>query len=692
MITVLFKKLHDSIQSQRDRWILWIPVPLGLGIVFYFVLKSEPPLLAGALVMGALVPFGKALYSNRPAFYTWLIFFLLALGFTTAQFRTERVTAPVLADKTYPLILEGRVTEVDALPGQYRVIMDNLAIKEGRIRQKELPQSVRVRLKGNDTTEPVAGDIIQVKTILQPLSAPLLPGAFDFQRHAFFKGLGSTGYAIGDVRIVKEHEGGFFFEKLRHGIRHRLEARIEDKDAAAVTTALLVGDSSGISKELWEKIRLSGIAHLIAISGSHITLIAAFVFFSIRAILAAFPYIALRWPIKKVSAFLSIFGMTFYMLLIGSPVSAVRAVISTGVVMGAIMLDRDPFTLRLAAFAAFIIMLFEPENVVGPSFQLSFAAVIAMVAFYEATQNWWIRQNEEKSWLKTCGLYLLGCFATTVIATLATAPFALFHFGRVPFLSGLVANLIAVPVSAFVTIPFGFLSCLLMPLGLEAWPLWLTEESVRLITATARTTAAWHYAVFYTDTWPAWILGLMTAGGLWLCLWQERMRYLGLAPIVCAMGLIFLTPRPDILAGEEGKLFAVRDDAGKLWISSNRVEKFTRDEWIKLEGGAGYGFWPQSGATPNGVLSCDVMACLYKAKGYTVSFIKLPQAAETDCDVADLVISAEKISRQLCAGKSTIIDSTDFWRNGAHAVYLDDAGGLRITSVRGLRGDRPWTR
>lgn len=668
--------------SQRDRWILWSPVAVGLGIAFYFSLHNEPPLFAGGLALAMLGAFYWPLSGRRPLLYLWLAAMLVAAGFTAAQVRTHIVAAPVLAKETYPLTVEGRVVEVDALPKAYRVVLDDIAIT-AKWPPKVTPERVRVKLKNNDPAVPSAGDIIRVRAVLLPLSAPVLPGAFDFQRHAFFKRLGATGYAIGNMEVVKAHDGGFFFEEMRHDIRTRIDRAIADRDTANIVTAFLIGESVGITEKTWDVIRRSGIAHLLAISGFHITVLAGFLFFGVRALLALSPALALRHPIKKYSAFLAMCGSIFYMLLIGSPVPAERAVIMCCVVMTAIMLDRDPFTLRLAAFAALVIMFLQPETLIGPSFQLSFAAVVALIAFYEGMRNWWSVTSEDRSFARRYSLYVTACLLTTLVATAATAPYALYHFSRVPVLSGIVANMIAVPVTSFVTFPFGLAGCLLMPLGLEHWPLVVAGKSIELVMAVAHETASWRHALFRADGWPAWILGVITLGGLWLCLWQGRARWAGLAVVVLGYALIPFVPRPDAMLSDNGKLFAVRDAKGVLWMSSARTEKFVRGEWEEREGGKGVRY---PAGKDDDVLTCNDASCAAAIKGKNIAYVFGDKAGDA-CAAADIVFAPA--SDAACKAPHAYMKK-DVRSGGAHAVYIDEAGNVTLRTTSMERGRRPW--
>lgn len=689
------KDLWADVQNQRERWVFWLPVPVAVGISFYFGLHREPPLGMGLVLLVLLSPLLAAFYRNRAVFFLILAAFLAVAGFTAAQWRTAQVAAPVLEKRSYAVTLRGRIVEVDPLPKTYRIVLDDISVVKGKLWQNDLPKRVRIKLKNNDPAVPQAGSVVEIRAGLLPLSPPIMPGAFDFQRHAFFKGLGATGFAYGDLNVITPRRGGaFYFEKLRKSIREKIAAAVPDRDNAALLTAFMIGEDNGISQADWETARLSGIAHLIAISGSHFVLIAGFPFFLIRFLLAAIPFIALRWPVKKIAAVAAMLVSIFYMLLIGAPVTAQRAVIMTCVVMTAIMFDRNPFTLRLAVFAAFILFVFEPESVMGPSFQMSFAAVVGLIAFYESTREWWKRHFREAHWTKRYSLYLLGCFATTLVASIATAPFALYHFSRMPMLGGLLANMVAVPVSSFITFPLGLLSCLLMPLGLETWPLKITEKSLDVFMYVADLVAQWDYAGLNTNGFSGWILGGMTLGMLWVCIWQGRIRWWGLVPFVVAAALIPLTPRADVLVSDDGKIFAVRDEGGDLLFSTLTREKFVREQWTIREGDtkAVPAAWPEKGEGGRAV-SCQKGFCLYKKHGVVIGFVEEQSFVAPACNAgAQVVISAVDIERaRNCPQDFLVIGKYDLRGQGAQAFYISPQGKMTQRTVQQTRGLRPWT-
>lgn len=692
----MFQRFADILFSQRDRWVLWLPVVLAAGTGAYFSLPAEPTLWLGPAGLLGVAAAMAAFYRNKTARLLLLPFLLATLGFTAAQLRTASLDTVMLERKTWPLIIEGRVGVVEPLAaGKTRMVVEVARYTSEKYPDKPLPQArmpqkIRISIKKDDTP-PAAGDNIRVRAMLLPVSGPTMPGAYDFQRHMFYRGLGATGFAIGNIEIVEKREsGGYFFENLRRKIGANISAAMTNPDAAAITTALLDGEDQNISKGTYDKIRTAGLAHLIAISGLQITLVTGFFFFVVRGLLAAIPYVALRWPVKKITAFLAALGAVFYMMLIGDSISAERSVIMVCAAMGAIMIDRDPFTLRMAAFAAAVILLFQPENLFGPGFQMSFAAVVALIAFYEATRDWWMAQHA-KPWPVRFSIYIFASMATTLIATLATAPIALYHFLRTPLLAGLLANLVAVPLSSFVTLPAAIIGSLLAPFGLAGIPFKIAEVSALGLMKTADVFARQPYALHHADAWPLGLLVVITLGGLWICLWRGPLRWAGLVPLLAGLALIPFSPRADVLASTTAKSFAVRDEAGRLLLSPGRAEKFVRNDWLAREGGQGHGLWVEKDAPPPDAIKCDAKACLYRARGHAVSFVKDYAALAADCAVADVVISTLQIDRALCPGPRLIYDKWGFRRTGALALSFKPDGKFDVKTLRDARGQRPWT-
>jgi competence protein ComEC len=684
--------LQADFIAQRDRFALWIPVLFGAGIAVYFSVTVEPAPWAGAGAAGASA--AAMLVAWRAPGWR-LAFFALALaatGFAVAQGRTHAVAAPVLARDFGPGRVTGRVVALDRRPDGTRAILDRPALQG--LPADATPARVRIRLRRGD--DPKVGDIVRLRAKLAPPAAPAMPGAYDFQRRAWFERIGGVGFAYTHAARAVSAPGAaadsgsgydLWLARFRLGIADRIRAA-ELGTAGTVAAALITGDRSAIPEETIAAMRNSGLAHLLAISGLHVGLVAAILFFGIRLVLALVEPVALRLSIKKVAAGGAFAGAFAYLLMSGATVPTQRAFVMTGIVLAAVLLDRTAISLRLVAWAAMLVLLLQPESLMGPSFQMSFAAVLSLVAAYEGLRGPLRRWRAGGGAMRRVWLYLAGLALSTLVAGTATGVIALHHFGRFSAY-GLVANLIAIPLAGVWIMPFGVLACVLMPFGLEDLALTPMAWGIDLLLDAARMVAAWPGASVQLPAMPGWGLALAGFGGIWLCLWRGPLRWAGGAGVLAGLLSVALTVPPDILIDGSGRLIAVRTAGGGLSLSSRRVEKFAAQIWLERDGEAGATAWPAT-ESGDGRLTCDSIGCLYRAGGRTVALVRDERAFDEDC-VAGAVVVSTVPARWHCRAADRVVDRFDLWRNGAHAIWLG-RGGVRVTSVRQARGDRLWTR
>ncbi len=514
-----------------------------------------------------------------------------------------------------------------------------------------------------------------------PPPSPALPGSFDFARKAYFEGLGGVGYAVSRLRRAPA-DGEAATRSLGERVatlRHAIGTRVREA---------IPGSSGAIAKADLAAMRDSGLAHLLAISGLHLGLFAAIVFFTTRGLLALVPAIALNYPIKKWAALAAFVATFVYLVMTGATIPTQRAFLMTGIALAAVMLDRTVISMALAAWAAAAILLLSPEALLGPSFQLSFAAVIALIATYEVARTplgAWTRDGGLARWLV---LYVLGVALTTLVAGLATTPFAIYHFNRL-VAYGLIANLVAVPVMALWIMPWAVLAYALMLFGLEGLALAPMGWGIDVVLWVAHGVAGLPGVVSLLPAMPMVGLGLIAMGGLWLCLWRRAWRFAGIAAIAAGLATIGLERGPDVLVDGAGKLFAVRTADGALMVSSQRIARFTAERWLRQAGQDETRPWPRRGASEDGRLVCDSLGCIYRAGGQVVALVRDPRAFTEDCRVASVVVSLVPL-RRACPSAHTVIDRFDLWREGAHAIWLED-DGVRVETVAGRSGKRPWT-
>ena len=680
--------------AERERWALWLPVALGLGIGIYFSLPLEPPLWLGA-ALTAIAALGTAAAASawpgrRAAVIVIGVPLAVAgLGFAAAQVRTHTVAPATLAERIGPLTLTARIIEVEPLPDGLRLLLDqpsSPSLDEGN-----RPQQVRIRVRGvQDSLRP--GDRIRLRAVLAPPPGPSAPGAFDFQRHAYFAGLGAVGYGLGRIEVLTQQTAdagasALWVQRLRHALGVRVREHASGAPGAIIQ-ALLIGETTAIPAETLTAIRDSGLAHLLSISGLHVGLVAAFVLTLMRGSLSLIPALSLRYPIKKWAAVLAVAFAGGYTLLAGAPVPCQRAFLMLAIVMLAVILDRRGISMRLVAWAAAVILLVQPEALLGASFQMSFAAVVALVATYESLSLHRLVTGFAHTPTRRALMYLAGIALTTLVASTATTPLSAFHFNRIAWY-GLAANLAAVPLTGLWIMPWAVIAVCLLPFGLDGPAFTAMAYGTAGLVTIAETVAAWPGAVSTLPLMPLASLLAFTAGGLWLCLWRRRWRWAGVLPLGIGLATMFTASAPDVLVEGGGKLFAVRDRQGEMIVSSRTAAPMARDAWLRLAGTEeADGNWPKRGVSADGSLACDPQGCIYQAKGYRVALAQTADAVDEDCRSSDVVISLVPV-RGSCPAARIVIDRLGLWRDGSHALWLE-ADRVRVEAANVGRGRRPW--
>jgi competence protein ComEC len=695
--------LRDTLAAERERWLLWLPVAFATGIAVYFALPVEPVAgfglalaVASGMVAGTGWWLGRRGRAGQGVVVIALAICAAAAGFATARGHAAAAAAPVLERRLGPVMVEGVVAAIEPGLKGARLTLDDPVIV--RLPPARTPKRVRVRLR-DAAADVRLGDTVRLRAMLMPPPAPSAPGAYDFARDAWFQRLGAVGFAFGTATVVApriEEQGwlagiGRLIGEARRALYERVRAALPGT-SGAVAGALMTGERGDIPPATMEALRESGLAHLLAISGLHVGLVSGALFFGLRALLALFPGLALRCPIKKWAAFVALIGAGIYTLMTGATVPTQRAFLMVGIVLLAVMVDRAAISMRLVALAAVAVLAVAPESLLGPSFQMSFAAVVALIAAYEAARPWLARMRGEGGLVRRMGLYVAGVMLTTVIAGLATAPFALYHFSRVAVF-GLVANLGAVPLTALWVMPWATLAYVLAPFGLEHLALAPMGWGVDAVVWIAGTVAAWPGAAAHLPEVPPGAFLALVAGGLWLCLWRTRWRLAGLAPLALGIVLAATARPPDLLVAGDARSFAVREGSRLVFVGAP-VGRFERETWLRR---AGFDPDAEDGAirlsAPSarlGNLACDSTACVYRAGGRMVSLVRNPAAAREDCARADVVVALVPLGRFRCRGPSRFVGRFDLWREGAHAIRLDPAGGVTVRTVAAARGVRPW--
>jgi len=677
--------------EERGRLLLWIPVLFGVGVALYFAVPAEPPLWMGPAAFAGACLLAVLGRRRMSVLIPMIVFATIAAGFAAGQLRTRSVDAPKLARPIAGAVVTGRVETVERMATGTRVTLVDTVLDKPPPGGN--PKRVRLRLVAKFPPPP-SGATVRFRAALLPPASPAEPGAYDFRVAAYFAGIGAVGFAYAPAELINPAPPGIMatigakLDTARGDIARRVRAVADDR-AGPVTTALLNGEQTGISEPVMTAMRVSGLAHLLSISGLHVAIVAGLVYATMRALGALIEPIALRLPIKKIAAVLGIAAAGAYAGLVGTPVPTARSLLVTGLGMLAVTLDRRPFSPRVLGVAALVVTAIQPEGLIGPSYQMSFGAVLALIAAFEVVEPRLARLRRDRGFVGRLLLNAASLAGTSLVASLATAPFSLFHFQNATFY-GVFANMIAVPLTSIWVMPAGLIAYLLMPLGWEGPALIAMNWGSMAVVWIAETVAAWPGAIAIVPAMPGWGLPLVSLGGCWLCLWRTPGRRLWGVPVIL-VGMLspFAAERPDILVDDDGGLAAVRGADGRLIPSKKRGDRIAAETWARRDGEERFAeSWPDWGTGAGGLLACDPLGCVWSRDGRTVAFARRPEGAIEDCGTVDAVIAPFPVKR--CPAP-IVIDKWKLARDGAHALTVR-ADGIGVSTARDRSGDRPWTR
>ncbi len=654
--------------AQRGALFGWVPVCLAAGVGWYFHLQWEPSqILLFQIAIGAVLfaVTARVLPEHLSPFAVAGL--LISVGFLLAAARAHSVAGPVLSFRYYGAV-EGRVVAIDRSQSDaLRLTLDNVVLD--RVSPKKTPHRVRMSLHGDRTADiPVEPGLrVMLTGHLSPPSGPVEPNGFDFQRHAWFVKLGAVGYARTPLMGVAESTGGLGVFRLRMAASERIQAVLKG-DIGGFAAAITTGDRSAISQSALDNLRASNLAHLLAISGLHMGLMTGVVFAALRLALAAFPPLVMRIPARSIAAAGALAAGAGYLALSGGNVATQRAFVMVAVALCALMFGRRAISLRGVAIAATVVLVLRPEALMGPGFQMSFAATTALVAVFG-----WIRDGQiplGPKWLQPVS----AVFISSAVAGIATAPIGAAHFNAIAQY-GLVANLSSVPLMGVMVIPAAVLAGVLAPFGLEFIGLWIMSLGVQWILVVADFVANLPEARIYIVGPNGWVLPLLTLGFLTLILWRGALRWIGVLAMIGAVIVWSNTTRPDVLVSDTGTLVGVMTSKGRA-LSKQRGAGFAARNWLENDGDGGDQFtaaarWKQGGA-------------IIHISG------KRAAAAFQGCVKGQVVVSSVAFEQE---GLPCVVHDPDSLRyTGALAYELGPNGPVIMQTARALAGDRLWTR
>ncbi len=674
-------------EAGAGRLLPWIPVAFGAGIAFYFAAAREPVAWVTAITAAALCV-AAFLLRRQKAFPLAVVIAALAAGFATATLKTARVAHGVLARPMFSVSLKGFVETREERERTDRFVL--------RVVQLESPRAAirleRVRLSVKKGTAPAVGSFVELKARLQPPLAPLRPGSYDFGRDMYFQGIGASGFVMGGIKTLDPPFSGgvsLRYAAFMQGLRDAIDARIRTVlggDQRAIATALLTGRRDAISTPVNDAMFISGLGHVLSISGYHMAVVAGVVFFAVRALLALIPALTVTFPIKKWSAAAALLAAAFYLLLSGAEVATQRSFFMTAVVLIAVMVDRRAVTFRTLAVAAMIVLVIAPEALVHPSFQMSFAATLGLVALVQIGMPRLFASPDNSAAARVAlwgGREIAMLALASLIAGLATTPYAAFHFHRVtPY--GVVANLAAMPVVSVLVMPAGLLGLVAMPFGFDGVFWRIMEFGIDWMIAVAQWVAALPGAIGRMAAFGTGPLIVATAGIILLGLLRTPLRWTGAGAIALAAVWALAAPQPDILISGDAHNVGVRGKDGRLRLMRTAKDTFLTKEWLaadadpRLPGDASLG----------DRVSCDEAGCVTQMRdGAFVALVLRPEALADDCERAAVIVTARQAPPDC---KALVIGQERLQKQVAIGLRRTRAGFV-IDAVRPNGIDRPWS-
>lgn len=685
-------KLLSRIEEERGRLVIWAPLFLGTGIGLYFAMAREPGIVLYSVqacaILACLAVAWRWPWGYGPLA---LAIALTAFGFCLAGARAHLVGDPVLGFRYYGAV-EGRIVVVDRSQSQaVRLTLDQVRLDD--VAPRKLPGRVRVSLHGEQGyLTPRIGQRVAMTAHLSGPNGPVEPGGFDFQRMAWFRGIGAVGYTRVPALVLTppDRSWDLAVTRMRQDISHWVRS-ILPGEAGAFAAAITTGDRSAMSQDTIEALRGSNLAHLLAISGLHMGLLTGFVFQAARLLLGLWPMLSLRYPVKKLAAIIAIGAGAFYLSLSGGAIATERAFIMVTTMFVGILFDRRALTLRAVALAALIVLCLTPEALTEPGFQMSFAATTALVAVFGGLRE--RARDDTARRLPKWARPVVAVAMSSAIAGLATAPIGAAHFNQVSHY-GLVANILSVPVMGTVIMPLAVLAAVLAPVGLGWGAVLLMDWPIRWIIWVAGAVSSLDGAIGKVVSPPGAVLPLVALGGLMLVLLRGRERVLAFAPACAAFLLWAGAERPPVLISEGGGLVGVMTGQGRA-LSKPRGEGFSARSWLENDGDKA----DQNTASQRdgfeghkGYLMVDLGAVTLVQISGREAEEKLPHAC-IEADVVVLSAWREEDLPDACA-KTRVIDRIALKDTGAVALWpgRDGAEKLRIEPVRHPRYKRLWSR
>lgn len=652
---------------------------LCTGAAWYVTQWTEPKLHHLFIVFAvALITYLRIIRRMvlPPMLIALSIFVIGAAGGALAgKAATLRVSHPVITQAMGPVMVEGWVEDVQPAKRGVRLRLNVHAI-DG-VETRALPRHLRVTHTTRLQVE--AGRFVRCWAVLRPPPGPIIRGDYPFDRQAYYEGLGAVGYvqgrcrggALGQPRRLLD-KTSLWVAKQRRQLAHYVD-NVAGERAGGFAAALASGDRSFMDARDQDALRGAGLAHLLAISGLHMGIVGGLIYVMVWRGLALIEPLALRISVRKPAAAAALLASLTYLIISGASVSTQRAFIMAAVFFGAILFDRAALSMRSLSIAMILVVLIAPWSVLTPGFQMSFAATGALIATYEA----WQRQRRAAGQAASRGamFWIKSLAVTSLVSSLATIPFALYHFDRFAGL-GLIANLLAMPIISLISAPLAGLAMVLAPFGLSAWPLRLFGYSLEGVLWVAHTfTNLAPEGTGAGKPMPPLTLLVLTSALVFACVlrgWPKR-AVAGIALTAIGAVLWFASPGAGLHWAPSGDVYVVQ--------SSGAVERIG---FVKGDGLAPlrYVDAPKSEV-------CEASVCLKQVGSQIIAMVAAPETLNCRAvEGAFIILSAKPFSEpSLC--DIPIIQ----WSNAEASNGL--SWELRAKTLHQTKkppcGERPWS-
>jgi competence protein ComEC len=688
------------LEAERDQIGLWLPVALGAGIVAWMLIPNAYGWVGFILLALAVAGFGRTFASSKRIGQMCLWGgAAAALGCALIWWKADVVSAPILS-RPVITIVEGNIEQVETMAArsQIRIIITQNA-------NAGLPKRIRITVRdtllkipniaGLALAQPdlnmVAGQKIRVRARLMPPPQASLPGGYNFAQRAWFDRISAVGSALSQPEILKSTQQE---QKLRDRLAAHIQTRLGAQQAG-IAIALAAGDQGAIADADADAMRQSGLAHLLSISGLHVTAIVGAAMFLCLRLFSLSPVLATRLPLVLVAAGAGAIAGIGYTWISGAQVPTVRSCVAAVLVLIALGIGRDALTMRLLAVGAIIILLLKPDALFGPSFQLSFAAIAAIMAIHSHSPVKRFLQRRDEGMLHRSTRALAGLLITGLAVEIALMPIALFHFHKTG-IYGAAANLVAIPLTTFVIMPLEGAALVLdgmwpaAHLGTPFW--WLCDHAISLLLGMAHKVADTPGSVAMVPYMGVWSYGLMICGGLWLLLWQSRARIWGAVPIIIGVILIGFAPKYDLFITADGRHVATHLPSGEYAMLRERSGEFVRD---MMGEASGTDAEMQAIGRHKGA-KCSPDFCVWSIRSSTGRTISVMASRSNEkpvwsdivaaCAKTDIVISDRWLPRA-CKPRWLRADTKFLAQSGGLAIDVD---GGAIWASRAAYSGKPW--